>query len=90
MNNWHPITLEVLKAIGGRRFVPPGFVVFESLQYAQLSYSLSGEDSLIAAHFKDRIRARLLGVYMDIGAGAIWDVNNTFLFYCRGWRGLLR
>lgn len=60
-----------LAAISGRRVVPPGEVVVESVQYAQLSYSMSGEDPFLGKHFKDRIQARQAGVYVDIGSGAI-------------------
>jgi len=88
MSGWQTETLGVLAAISGRRIVPPGEVVVESLQYAQLSYSMSGEDSFLGKHFKDRIRARQPGIYVDIGCGAIWDISNTFMFYCHGWRGL--
>lgn len=88
MSEWNPEVLRVLNAIGGKRVVPPGAVTVESLLYAQLSYSMSGEDSFLAKHFKDRLRAKQPGVYVDIGAGAIWDISNTFFFYCQGWRGL--
>ncbi len=86
--SWQPETLNVLGAISTKRVVPPGNVMVESLQYAQLSYSMSGEDSFMAKHFKDRMRARQPGIYVDVGAGAIWDISNTFMFYCHGWRGL--
>lgn len=86
--SWQPETLNVLGAISAKRVVPPGNVMVESLQYAQLSYSMSGEDSFMAKHFKDRMRARQPGIYVDVGAGAIWDISNTFMFFCHGWRGL--
>jgi FkbM family methyltransferase len=88
MNDWHPETLHVLGAISSKRVVPPAKVTVESLLYAQLSYSMSGEDSFIAKHFKDRLHARNPGFYVDIGSGAIWDISNTFMFYGHGWSGL--
>ena len=88
MSEWHPETLHVLGAISTKRVVPPGKVTVESLQYAQLSYSMSGEDSFMAKHFKDRLFSRKRGIYADIGCGAIWDISNTFFFYGHGWRGV--
>ena len=88
MSDWHPETLHVLGAISSKRVVPPAKVTVESLLYAQLSYAMSGEDSFIAKHFKDRLHARNPGVYVDIGAGAIWDISNSFMFYGHGWSGL--
>lgn len=51
-----------------------------------MSYSQNFEDRLIWNLLKDQSK---LGTYIDIGSGhPIWG-SNTYLFYRKGWRGVL-
>ena len=49
------------------------------------SFALLGEDILIKSFFNPRY----IGNYIDIGNAHPINGNNTFLFYKKGWRGLL-
>ena len=49
------------------------------------SFSILGEDILIKSFFNPEY----IGNYVDIGCGRPISANNTFLFYKKGWRGLL-
>jgi len=50
------------------------------------SFAQCGEDIVVACLF-DAIGIKN-GSYLDIGACHPWDMNNTLLFYKRGWRGV--
>ncbi len=89
MDGWSDEVMRVMSAISGKRVVPPASeLMISSVLYAQLSYSMAGEDSLMAKFFKKRLGKRQPGFYIDIGAGAVWDISNTFMFYSHGWRGI--
>ncbi len=60
----------------------------DTLPYAQLSFSLSGEDAVLAQYFKRRIRSNKPGIYVDIGCAMPVQISNTYWFYCHGWRGV--
>ncbi len=60
----------------------------DTLPYAQLSFSLSGEDAVLAQHFKRRIHNNKPGIYVDLGCAMPVQISNTYLFYCHGWRGV--
>jgi len=57
-----------------------------SLPYAELSYSLGGEDLMLKRLLKHRISKG--GIYLDIGCFSPYLISNTLLFYNFGWRGL--
>ncbi len=63
-------------------------VRLDALPMAQLSFSMAGEDVVLAHHFKRRIRNNQPGIYVDIGCAMPVQVSNTYLFYCLGWRGV--
>ena len=52
--------------------------------YSVKSYSQEGEDMILRRMFVGRAR----GFYVDVGAHHPRRFSNTFLFYCRGWRGI--
>lgn len=51
---------------------------------AKASYSLEGEDLILAAILRDVHQ----GTYIDAGANHPTHISNTFLFYQKGWTGL--
>ena len=63
-------------------------VHLDALPFAQLSFSLAGEDVVLAHHFKKRIKKNQPGIYVDIGCAMPVQISNTYLFYCYGWRGI--
>jgi FkbM family methyltransferase len=60
----------------------------EALKYALPSFSLVGEDTVLAQHFKRRLKQNQRGIYVDIGCAMPVYGSNTYLFYCHGWRGI--
>lgn len=54
--------------------------------FEKISYSQSGEDLIIDYIF--RLRNIFLPTYLDLGANHPFNINNTFLFYKRGSRGV--
>jgi FkbM family methyltransferase len=76
-----------LLALGSQRGIPMTLVVRRSaLPYADLTYSVRGEDMLLKRHFKRRLTEK--GIYVDVGCSQVFSISNTFGFYCLGWRGL--
>ena len=59
-----------------------------ALEYAQLSFSLRGEDIAIAQHFKWQIAENKTGFFVDIGCAWPIQISNTYLFSCLGWSGV--
>jgi FkbM family methyltransferase len=54
-----------------------------------LSYSQSGEDSIIYSFFKHKILNNgYKGFYVDIGANEPVNGSNSFFFYARDWKGI--
>jgi hypothetical protein len=56
----------------------------DSLTRGKTSYSLEGEDLILASLLRDVEQ----GTYIDAGANHPVVINNTFGFYKRGWTGL--
>lgn len=52
--------------------------------YAKKSYSQEGEDMLLDRFLADKPS----GFYVDVGAHHPRRFSNTYLLYCKGWRGL--
>jgi len=52
------------------------------------SYSQCGEDLLLDFYFSNRFPNQKVGKYIDIGAHHPTIMNNTYLFYKKGWRGI--
>ena len=48
------------------------------------SFSQEGEDKFLLEYFKDRIN----GFYIDVGAFHPYRINNTYLLYKKGFRGI--
>ncbi|MGH8021593.1 MAG: FkbM family methyltransferase [Opitutaceae bacterium] len=59
--------------------MPPG---------AAHTYGLDGEDRVMFQLLGAEDRSRQPGFYVDVGAHHPWLYSNTYVFYCRGWRGI--
>jgi len=80
---------QILRLIGTDRLVKyPSAIYGAALSQAVLSYSQAGEDIAVAKMLKHRILDKARGSYVDIGCGLPFQISNTFLYYCFGWRGL--
>lgn len=55
------------------------------LFYSERSYSQEGED-LVVRRLLEKVA---VGFYVDVGAHHPFRFSNTFLFYRRGWRGIV-
>lgn len=57
-------------------------------RYANLSFSLFGEDRVIYKLLISKIRFHTPGLYVDIGCAGPYQNSNTVLLYLLGWRGI--
>ena len=62
------------------------FYFFKNYKFIKSSKSFSqeGEDKFLLEYFKDRIN----GFYIDVGAFHPYRINNTYLLYKKGFRGI--
>jgi len=54
------------------------------LDYRVVCYAKEGEDIILSRLFREKS----VGFYVDIGAHHPKRFSNTYLLYCRGWRGI--
>jgi len=79
----------MLRSIGSGRFDwRNGALYSAALPMAALTYAQGGEDMALCKRLKHLIPKNATGLYVDIGCGAPFQLSNTFLFYCFGWRGV--
>jgi FkbM family methyltransferase len=78
------ILAEQLGPVGAARVI--AFLIAKKIidPSAFISYSQFGEDRVIAGLLSSES-----GFYLDIGANHPIRYSNTFMLYCRGWRGIL-
>jgi hypothetical protein len=57
-------------------------------RYANLSFSLFGEDRVIYKLLIGKIRHQTPGLYVDIGCAGPYQNSNTILLYLLGWSGI--
>jgi FkbM family methyltransferase len=62
----------------------PNIQPHESEKWARMSYAQEGEDLVL-----DRLLEGVQnGFYVDVGSHHPFRFSNTYLFYCRGWKGI--
>ncbi len=76
------------KSIGAIYKLPSFQLRGDELPYLNPSFSIGGEDLILRKLFKDKLRRKIPGFYVDIGAASTVLASNTYLFYCHGWRGI--
>lgn len=65
-------------------FVRRCLAFFKWVPYQAISFAQEGEDIILGRIFGSQSS----GFYVDIGAHHPRRFSNTYLFYCRGWRGI--
>lgn len=53
-------------------------------RFGRISYSLAGEDLILARYFEEK----KTGFYVEVGAYHPVRFSNSYLFYKKGWRGI--
>lgn len=59
------------------------FLIYKRVNNCNRTFSQSGEDLILNSFLKKRN-----GFYIDVGANHPFLLNNTYLFYKRGWMGI--
>lgn len=82
----NPRLYRLLKALYGNKFIHYGkhYLRYKYLPIITGTYSQYGEDNIIdkLLGYKNK------GIYVDIGANRPKMMNNTYMFYKRGWSGI--